>query len=39
MESAIKDKSFRFAVRVVKLYQFLLESKKEFVIQTPHIYR
>lgn len=32
MESAIKDKSFRFAVRVVKLYQFLLESKKEFVI-------
>jgi four helix bundle protein len=31
-ENIVKDKSFAFAVRVVKLYQFLCEQKKEFVI-------
>ena len=31
MESPIKEKSFSFAVRVVKLYQFLVD-KKEFVL-------
>jgi len=31
-ENAIKNKSFAFAVRVVKLYQFLCEQKKEFVL-------
>ncbi len=28
----VKNKSFSFAVRVVKLYQFLCEKKKEFVL-------
>jgi four helix bundle protein len=31
-ESIVKNKSFKFAVRIVKLYKFLLESKKEFVL-------
>lgn len=28
----LKDKSFKFAVRMVKLYQYLVENKKEFVL-------
>lgn len=28
----VQEKSFEFAVRVVKLYQFLCAEKKEFVI-------
>jgi four helix bundle protein len=31
-ESIIKVKSFQFAVRVVKLYKYLCDSKKEFVM-------
>lgn len=31
-ENVIKQKSFDFAFRIVKLYQFLTESKKEFII-------
>lgn len=31
-ENIIKNKSFAFAVRVVKLYQFLCEQKKEYVL-------
>ena len=31
-KSIIKDKSFVFAVRVVKLYKHLVETKKEFVL-------
>jgi four helix bundle protein len=31
-ENVVKNKSFAFAVRVVKLYQFLGEQKKEFVL-------
>lgn len=31
-ENVIKNKSFAFAIRVVKLYQFLCETKKEFVL-------
>jgi len=31
-ENAVKDKSFAFAVRVVKLYQYLCEQKKEYVL-------
>jgi len=31
-ENIIKDKSFSFALRVVKLYQFLNQEKKEFVL-------
>ena len=30
--SILKDKSFRFAVRVVNLYKYLCEDKKEFVL-------
>lgn len=31
-QSIIKEKSFKFAVRTVRLYQFLCENKKEFVL-------
>jgi four helix bundle protein len=31
-ENVVKNKSFAFAVRVVKLYQFLCEQKNEFVL-------
>ena len=31
-ENVVKNKSFAFAVRVVKLYQYLCEQKKEFVL-------
>ena len=32
MENVIKEKSFRFAVRIVKLCQFLRETKNEYTI-------
>ena len=31
-ESIIKIKSFEFALRIIKLYQHLIEQKKEFVL-------
>ncbi len=31
-ENIVKNKSFTFAIRVVKLYQFLVENKKEYVL-------
>ena len=31
-ENIVKNKSFAFAVRVVKLYQYLCEQKKEFIL-------
>ena len=31
-ENVIKNKSFAFALRSVKMYQFLCEQKKEFVM-------
>ena len=31
-ENVVKSKSFSFAVRVVKLYQYLCEQKNEFVL-------
>ena len=31
-QSAIRDKSFAFALRVVRLYQYLQEQKREFVL-------
>jgi four helix bundle protein len=31
-ENIVKNKSFRFAVRIVKLYQYLCEQKKEYVL-------
>jgi four helix bundle protein len=31
-DNVVKNKSFAFAVRVVRLYQFLCEQKKEFVL-------
>jgi len=31
-KNVIKDKSFKFAIRVVKLYQFIASEKKEYVM-------
>jgi len=31
-ENVIKNKSFVFAIRIIKLYQFLCEAKKEFIL-------
>ena len=31
-ENVVKSKSFAFAIKIVKLYQYLCESKKEFVL-------
>jgi len=31
-ENIIKDKSFEFALRIIKLYQYLTNEKKEFVL-------
>jgi len=31
-ENVIKNKSFDFALRIVKLYQYLTETKREFVL-------
>jgi four helix bundle protein len=31
-ENIIKDKSFSFAIRIIKLYKYLNESKKEFIL-------
>ena len=32
MDNTVKEKSFRFSVRIVKLCRFLRETKKEFVM-------
>jgi four helix bundle protein len=31
-ENVVVDKSFQFAVRIVRLYQFMCEQKKEYVL-------
>ena len=31
-ENIVKNKSFAFAIRIVKVYQFLVENKKEYVL-------
>jgi four helix bundle protein len=31
-ENVIKDKSFQFAIRIIHLYKFLCEERKEFVL-------
>jgi four helix bundle protein len=31
-KNVVKNKSFAFALRIIKLYQFLCEQKKEFVL-------
>ncbi len=31
-ENVLKDKSYKFALRVVKLYKHLAEEKKEYVL-------
>jgi four helix bundle protein len=31
-ENIVKEKSFRFAVRIVRLYQFLVNEKSEYVL-------
>ena len=32
-ENVVKDKSFAFAIRIVKLYKYLVEEKRESVFQ------
>ena len=32
MENNLKDKSYKFALRVIKLYKFLAEEKKEYIL-------
>ncbi len=32
MESIVKDKSFKFALRIVNLYRFLIDKKRESVL-------
>jgi four helix bundle protein len=32
MDSPVRDKSFGFALRIVKLYRYLKENKKEYVL-------
>ena len=32
MEQTVEQKSFHFAVRIVRLYRYLTESKKEFIL-------
>jgi four helix bundle protein len=31
-QNPLKDKSFKFALRIIKLYKYLIEEKKEYVI-------
>ncbi|HEY2727772.1 MAG TPA: four helix bundle protein [Parafilimonas sp.] len=31
-KSILKDKSFSFAVRIIKLYQYLISDKKEYTL-------
>ncbi len=31
-DNVVRDKSFRFAVRIIRLYQYLKDTKKEFVL-------
>jgi four helix bundle protein len=31
-ENVIQEKSFKFAIRVIKLYKFLNNEKKEFIL-------
>lgn len=31
-ENALKEKSYKFALRIVKLYKFIVDEKKEFVL-------
>jgi four helix bundle protein len=31
-DNPIKEKSFRFAVRIIRLYKFLTDEKREFVL-------
>ena len=32
IKNVVKEKSFDFAIRIVKLYKYLMEEKKEFVL-------
>ena len=32
MDNVIKNKSFQFAIRIVRLYKFLCEEKKEYIL-------
>lgn len=32
MENNLKDKSYKFALRIIRLYEFVIEDKKEYVL-------
>ena len=32
MDNVIENKSFQFAIRIVRLYKFLCEEKKEYIL-------
>ncbi len=32
MENLVKEKSYKFALRVINLYKYIAETKKEFVL-------
>ncbi len=32
MESIVQDKSFKFALRIIKLYKFLIKNEKDYVL-------
>ncbi len=32
MKNVLKEKSYSFAIRIVKLYKFLRDTKKEFIL-------
>ncbi len=32
MESIVQDKSFKFALRIIKLYRYLISNKKDYVL-------
>ena len=32
MKNVLKEKSFALALRIIKLYKFLIENKKEYVL-------
>ena len=37
-KSVLKDKSFAFAVRIVRLFQYLNETKRKYILASQNIY-
>jgi hypothetical protein len=38
-ENVIQEKSYAFAVRIVKLYKYLVDEKKEYVLSNKQLLR